>query len=88
MVGVGGGEGGDRPPATASWLVPSMDTLRPAMSAHCCCRALLSCPVMPTRVQGMVTHVTDVKPLASVLTYLDTDTNTEVYQEVRGRAAC
>jgi hypothetical protein len=31
----------------------------------------------------MVTHVTDVKPLASVLTYLDTDTNTEVYQEVR-----
>jgi hypothetical protein len=31
----------------------------------------------------MVTHVTDVKPLASVLTYLDEDSNTEVYQEVR-----
>jgi DNA replicative helicase MCM subunit Mcm2 (Cdc46/Mcm family) len=34
-------------------------------------------------VQGMVTHVTDVKPLAAVLTYLDQDSNTEVYQEVR-----
>ena len=33
-------------------------------------------------LQGMVTHVTDVKPLASVLTYLDEDSNTEVYQEV------
>lgn len=33
--------------------------------------------------QGMVTHVTDVKPLAAVLTYLDQDSNTEVYQEVR-----
>jgi hypothetical protein len=32
----------------------------------------------------MVTHVTDVKPLAAVLTYLDQDSNTEVYQEVRG----
>lgn len=30
----------------------------------------------------MVTHVTDVKPLAAVLTYLDQDSNTEVYQEV------
>ncbi|KAF6263445.1 minichromosome maintenance protein 7 [Scenedesmus sp. NREL 46B-D3] len=38
------------------------------------------------RVRGMVTHVTDVKPLASVLTYLDEDSNTEVYQEVAGRS--
>jgi hypothetical protein len=34
-----------------------------------------------------VTHVTDVKPLAAVLTYLDQDSNTEVYQEVRRAAA-
>jgi hypothetical protein len=30
----------------------------------------------------MVTQVTDVKPLAAVLTYLDQDSNTEIYQEV------
>lgn len=34
----------------------------------------------------MVTHVTDVKPLASVLTYLDEESNTEIYQEVRHEA--
>jgi DNA replicative helicase MCM subunit Mcm2 (Cdc46/Mcm family) len=33
-------------------------------------------------LQGMVTQVTDVKPLAAVLTYLDQDSNTEIYQEV------
>eukprot|EP00878_Enallax_costatus_P012492 GHUV01013046.1.p1 GENE.GHUV01013046.1~~GHUV01013046.1.p1 ORF type:complete len:475 (+),score=150.53 GHUV01013046.1:249-1673(+) len=38
------------------------------------------------RVRGMVTQVTDVKPLASVLTYLDEDSNTEIYQEVAGRS--
>jgi hypothetical protein len=41
----------------------------------------------PCLLQGMVTHVTDVKPLAAVLTYLDQDSNTEVYQEVRTAAA-
>eukprot|EP00775_Hariotina_reticulata_P009817 gene9817-9975_t len=38
------------------------------------------------RVRGMVTQVTDVKPLAAVLTYLDQDSNTEIYQEVAGRS--
>jgi hypothetical protein len=48
------------------------------VSAVLCCAVL--CRVCD---QGMVTQVTDVKPLASVLTYLDQDSNTEVYQEVR-----
>ncbi len=34
--------------------------------------------------QGIVTHVTDVKPLVTVATYLDDATGFEVYQEVRG----
>lgn len=38
-------------------------------------------------VQGMVTHVTDVKPLAAVLTYLDEDSNTEIYQEVQHKCS-
>jgi DNA replication licensing factor MCM7 len=37
------------------------------------------------RVRGVVTHVTDVKPLASVITYTDEESGTEVYQEVVGR---
>lgn len=37
-----------------------------------------------------MTQVTDVKPLAAVLTYLDEESNTEVYQEVgaRGNLHC
>lgn len=35
--------------------------------------------------QGIVTHVTDVKPLASVITYTDEDSGSELYQEVLGR---
>ena len=35
--------------------------------------------------QGIVTQVTDVKPLASVITYTDEDGGTELYQEVLGR---
>jgi DNA replicative helicase MCM subunit Mcm2 (Cdc46/Mcm family) len=37
------------------------------------------------RVKGVVTHVTDVRPLASVVTYTDEDSGYEVYQEVLGR---
>ena len=35
--------------------------------------------------QGIVTHVTDVKPLASVITYTDELSGSELYQEVLGR---
>ena len=38
-----------------------------------------------THVQGVVTHVTDVKPLATVITYTDPSNGYEIYQEVRGR---
>jgi hypothetical protein len=38
------------------------------------------------RVRGVVTHVTDVKPLITVATYLDDVTGIEVYQEVTGRS--
>jgi hypothetical protein len=55
-------------------VLPSFALLWPVVPSS----AVLCC------VQGMVTQVTDVKPLASVLTYLDQDSNTEVYQEVRG----
>jgi hypothetical protein len=51
-----------------------------------------SCPPQPPRApatepprQGIVTQVTDVKPLASVITYTDDDGGTELYQEVLGR---
>jgi hypothetical protein len=56
----------------------------------CACRlsCLTSALLLLLPRQGMVTHVTDVKPLASVLTYLDEDSNTEVYQEVRRMAGC
>jgi DNA replicative helicase MCM subunit Mcm2 (Cdc46/Mcm family) len=33
--------------------------------------------------QGVITHVTDVKPLAAVVVYTDYATGNEVYQEVR-----
>ncbi|KAK9828231.1 hypothetical protein WJX74_004646 [Apatococcus lobatus] len=36
-------------------------------------------------IKGIVTHVTDVKPLIKVATYLDEDSGVEVYQEVTGR---
>ena len=35
-------------------------------------------------LQGIVTHVTDVKPLVEVVTYTDQENGNEVYQEVRG----
>lgn len=35
-------------------------------------------------LQGIVTHVTDVKPLIKVATYLDEESGVEVYQEVTG----
>ena len=34
--------------------------------------------------QGIVTNATDVKPLLTVATYLDTTTGIEVYQEITG----
>lgn len=37
------------------------------------------------RLQGIVTHMTDVKPMMTVATYLDEDTANEVYQEVTGK---
>ena len=43
------------------------------------CR-LGQCPV----TQGIVTNATDVKPLLTVATYLDTTTGIEVYQEITG----
>lgn len=36
-------------------------------------------------MQGVVTHVTDVKPLVSVVAYTDPDQGCEIYQEVTGR---
>ena len=38
------------------------------------------------RVRGVATHVTDVRPLLSVATYLDDATGVEAYQEVLGRS--
>lgn len=35
-------------------------------------------------LQGIVTQVTDVKPLLTVATYLDKNEATEAYQEVSG----
>jgi DNA replicative helicase MCM subunit Mcm2 (Cdc46/Mcm family) len=37
-------------------------------------------------MQGTVTNVTDVKPLLTVATYVDTNHATEAYQEVSGGA--
>jgi DNA replicative helicase MCM subunit Mcm2 (Cdc46/Mcm family) len=37
--------------------------------------------------QGIVTNATDVKPLLTVATYLDTTTGIEVYQEITGAFA-
>ena len=36
------------------------------------------------RAQGIVTQVTDVKPLLTVATYLDDASGFEVYQEITG----
>ena len=35
-------------------------------------------------LQGIVTHMTDVKPLITVATYVEDDTGIEVYQPVIG----
>ena len=35
-------------------------------------------------MQGIMTHMTDVKPLIAVATYVDDDTGIEVYQTVTG----
>ncbi len=40
---------------------------------------------LPSPSQGIVTQVTDVKPLASVITYTDDVSGYELYQEVLGR---
>ena len=40
--------------------------------------------VFVTLTQGIVTNATDVKPMLTVATYLDTITGIEVYQEVTG----
>jgi len=37
-------------------------------------------------LQGIMTHMTDVKPLIAVATYVDDDTGFEVYQTVTGAA--
>ena len=42
------------------------------------------CSCLAHGVQGIVTHVTDVKPLIKVATYLDEESGVEVYQEVTG----
>lgn len=36
--------------------------------------------------QGIITHMTDVKPLLAVATYVDDDTGYEVYQTITGKA--
>jgi DNA replicative helicase MCM subunit Mcm2 (Cdc46/Mcm family) len=38
-------------------------------------------------LQGIVTQVTDVKPLLTVATYLDKNEATEAYQEVSGASS-
>ena len=43
-----------------------------------------SCLALAHGLQGIVTHVTDVKPLIKVATYLDEESGVEVYQEVTG----
>lgn len=40
--------------------------------------------VMGVHLQGIVTHMTDVKPLITVATYVEDDTGIEVYQPVIG----
>ena len=35
-------------------------------------------------LQGIITHMTDVKPLLAVATYVDDDTGYEVYQTITG----
>lgn len=44
--------------------------------------------VLALVLQGLVTSVSDVKPLASVVTYTDETTGHELYQEVRRPADC
>lgn len=38
------------------------------------------------KVKGVVTHITDVKPLVSVVAYLDSESGMELYQEVLGKS--
>ncbi|KAJ9507934.1 hypothetical protein QJQ45_021173 [Haematococcus lacustris] len=37
------------------------------------------------KLRGVVTHITDVKPMVTVVAYTDSDTGNEIYQEVTGR---
>lgn len=45
----------------------------------------LAVPCPLRRAQGIATHITDVKPLVSVVAYTDPDSGYEIYQEVTGR---
>jgi hypothetical protein len=72
---------------TAVLLTKTAPLARYCGTYVCLPLSIVGCAVPCFVVQGMVTHVTDVKPLAAVLTYLDQDSNTEVYQEVR-RCQC
>lgn len=40
-------------------------------------------PLYSLCTQGIITHVTDVKPLATVMVYIDYESGNEIYQEVR-----
>ena len=56
---------------------PELFTL---VTKRCCLAACLL-------LQGIITHVTDVKPLASVIAYIDRDSGTEVSTGAGGAEA-
>jgi DNA replication licensing factor MCM7 len=51
----------------------------------CAIRGVRSCQIGHLcKVKGMVTRISDVKPMLTVATYIDANTGYEIYQEVNG----
>lgn len=63
-------------PVTVTLGAPTLCILLATQSRRC------------LRPQGIVTQVTDVRPLVSVVTYTDEETGHEIYQEVRTLQLC
>jgi hypothetical protein len=60
--------------------LPSLHSLSPhrvscILGAYCACG-------LPLRLQGVVTNISDVRPLATVVAYADVETGNELYQTV------
>lgn len=68
-----------RPPSTPAAL---FNGSLPVKGCKGCKRGLQ----LANPMQGIITHMTDVKPLISVATYVDDDTGFEVYQPITGLA--